>query len=62
MIYVLLLAMPEKGAKNESFSNVPVIDVIDEWFELEAHDETVVFELESMMIVDELLSEVVSFM
>ncbi|KAG7574205.1 hypothetical protein ISN44_As09g024120 [Arabidopsis suecica] len=55
-----VLARQEKRAKKESLAKVPVID-IDEWLELEADDESVVCELESM-IVDELLAEVVSFM
>lgn len=55
-----VLARQEKRAKKESLAKVPVID-IDEWLELEADDESVVCELESM-IEDELLAEVVSFM
>uniref|UniRef100_A0A1J3J9W9 DUF4378 domain-containing protein n=1 Tax=Noccaea caerulescens TaxID=107243 RepID=A0A1J3J9W9_NOCCA len=55
-----VLARQEKRAKKESLAKVPVID-IDDWLQLEADDESVVFELESM-IVDELLDEVVSFM
>ncbi|CAH2058727.1 unnamed protein product [Thlaspi arvense] len=55
-----VLARQEKRAKKESLAKVPNIDM-DEWLELEADDEPVVCELESM-IVDELLSEVVSFM
>ncbi|CAH8265299.1 unnamed protein product [Arabidopsis lyrata] len=55
-----VLARQEKRAKKESLAKVPVID-IDEWLELEADDESVVCELESL-IVDELLAEVVSFM
>ncbi|VVB02706.1 unnamed protein product [Arabis nemorensis] len=54
-----VLARQEKRAKKESLAKVPVID-IDEWLELEADDESVVCELESM-IMDELLGEVVSF-
>ncbi|EOA27066.1 hypothetical protein CARUB_v10023163mg [Capsella rubella] len=56
-----VLARQEKRAKKESLAKVPVID-IDEWLELEADDESVVCELETML-VDELLAEVVvSFM
>lgn len=55
-----VLARQEKLAKKESSAKVPVIDIGD-WLELEADDESVVCELESM-IVDELLAEVVSFM
>lgn len=55
-----VLARQEKRAKKESLAKVPVID-IDYWLELEADDESVVCELESM-IVDELLAEVVGFM
>jgi len=55
-----VLSRQEKRSKKKSLAKVPVID-IDEWLELEADDESVVCELESM-IVDELLSEVVSFM
>uniref|UniRef100_A0A1J3EI95 DUF4378 domain-containing protein n=1 Tax=Noccaea caerulescens TaxID=107243 RepID=A0A1J3EI95_NOCCA len=55
-----VLARQEKRAKKESLAKVPVID-IDDWLQLEADDESVVCELESM-IVDELLDEVVSFM
>ncbi|CAA7029452.1 unnamed protein product [Microthlaspi erraticum] len=55
-----VLARQEKRAKKESFAKVPVID-IDDWLELESDDESVVCELESL-IVDELLDEVVSFM
>ncbi|CAE6038880.1 unnamed protein product [Arabidopsis arenosa] len=54
-----VLSRQEKRAKKESLAKVPVID-IDKWLELEADDESVVCELESM-IVDELLAEVVSF-
>ncbi|XP_010505615.1 PREDICTED: uncharacterized protein LOC104782396 [Camelina sativa] len=55
-----VLAKQEKRANKKSLAKVPVID-IDEWLELEADDESVVCELESM-IVDDLLAEVVSFM
>ncbi|XP_010509015.1 PREDICTED: uncharacterized protein LOC104785496 [Camelina sativa] len=55
-----VLAKQEKRAKKKPLAKVPVID-IDEWLELEADDESVVCELESM-IVDDLLAEVVSFM
>ncbi|CAN8317275.1 unnamed protein product [Cochlearia groenlandica] len=55
-----VLNRQEKRVKQESLAEVPVRD-IDEWLELEADDESVVCELECM-IVDELLSEVVSFM
>ncbi|KAL1191589.1 hypothetical protein V5N11_007617 [Cardamine amara subsp. amara] len=55
-----VFARQEKRAKKESVAKVSVID-IDEWLKLEADDEPVVCELESM-IVDDLLSEVVSFM
>ncbi|ESQ52621.1 hypothetical protein EUTSA_v10016572mg [Eutrema salsugineum] len=55
-----VLDRQEKRAKKESLDKVPVMD-IDEWLEREADDESVVCELESM-IVDDLLSEVVSFM
>ncbi|CAF1700732.1 BnaC03g22110D [Brassica napus] len=52
-----VLAKQEKRAKKESFNKVAVID-LDEWFKLEDDDdESVVCELESM-IVDELLLEV----
>ncbi|KAF8108317.1 hypothetical protein N665_0111s0030 [Sinapis alba] len=55
-----VLARQEKGAKKVSSNKVPVID-LDDWFKLEDDDdESVVCELESM-IVDELLFEVVSF-
>lgn len=55
-----VLARQEKRAKKESLAKVPVIDT-DDWLDLEADDESVVCELESI-IVDELLDEVVSFM
>ncbi|KAL0711021.1 hypothetical protein Bca4012_017999 [Brassica carinata] len=55
-----VLARQEKGAKKASSNKVPVIE-LDEWFKLEDDDdESVVCELESM-IVDDLLFEVVSF-
>ncbi|KAJ0262364.1 Phosphatidylinositol N-acetyglucosaminlytransferase subunit P-like protein [Hirschfeldia incana] len=55
-----VLAKQEKGAKKVSSNKVPVID-LDEWFKPEDDDdESLVCELESM-IVDDLLFEVVSF-
>lgn len=55
-----VLARQEKGAKKVSSNKVPVIE-LDEWFKLEEDDdESVVCELESM-IVNDLLFEVVSF-